>query len=89
VSSVDDAMEVLTGVPAGERQVDGKYPEGTVHYLVDERLHEMGEAMRQFGRKPKDETATEKSEGEETSEEPADIEEPAPKKPRRRKPPQQ
>jgi lon-related putative ATP-dependent protease len=89
VSSVDDALEALTGVSAGERQEDGTYPEGSVHYLVDKRLREMGEAMRQFGRKPKDETATEKSEGEATSEEPADIEESAPKKPRRRKPPPQ
>jgi predicted ATP-dependent protease len=84
VSSVDDALEALTGVSAGERQADGTYPEGSVHYLVDKRLREMGEAMRQFGRKPKDE-AQDKEEGE-PLDEAVDSEQPAPKKSRRRKP---
>jgi predicted ATP-dependent protease len=53
VNSVDEAMELLTGLAAGERQPDGAYPEGSVNALVDARLREMGEAMRRFGRKPK------------------------------------
>ncbi|HWI40729.1 MAG TPA: Lon protease family protein, partial [Verrucomicrobiae bacterium] len=46
VETIDQGIEILTGVPAGERQPDGSYPEGTINYLVDRRLREMIEAMR-------------------------------------------
>jgi hypothetical protein len=49
VSSVDEALEVLTGVPSGERQDDGTYPEGSLHARVLAKLQEMGEAMRRSG----------------------------------------
>lgn len=51
VDSVDQAMEMLTGLPAGERQPDGSYPKGSVNGLVDARLREMGEALRRFARR--------------------------------------
>jgi lon-related putative ATP-dependent protease len=63
VNNVDEAMEMLTGLPAGERQPDGSYPEGSANALVDARLHEMGEAMRRFGRPPKGEGEGEKENG--------------------------
>jgi lon-related putative ATP-dependent protease len=34
VSSIDEGIEILTGIPAGERQEDGTYPEGSVHFLT-------------------------------------------------------
>jgi predicted ATP-dependent protease len=46
VETIDQGIELLTGVAAGERQDDGSYPEGTVNYLVDQRLREMQELMR-------------------------------------------
>lgn len=52
VETVDQAIELLTGAPAGERADDGSYPEGSINSRVDARLKEMGEAMRQFGRRP-------------------------------------
>jgi len=48
VSEVDQGIEILTGVPAGERQQDGSWPEGTVNFLVDRRLRELGEVARQY-----------------------------------------
>ena len=45
------AVELLTGVEAGQRREDGSYPEGSINARVDARLKEMGEAMRQFGRR--------------------------------------
>jgi len=48
VRTIDEGIEVLTGVPAGTRREDGTYEEGTVNYLVDRRLREMAEAMRGF-----------------------------------------
>ena len=49
VEHVNQGIEVLTGVPAGERQPDGAFPEGTVNHLVDQRLRQMAEALRHFG----------------------------------------
>lgn len=50
VSTVDEAVELLTGEPAGERQPDGAYPEGSINARVDARLRKMGETMRRFAR---------------------------------------
>lgn len=49
VTTVDEGIELLTGIPAGERQEDGSWPEGTVNYQVNRRLREMAEAIRKFG----------------------------------------
>jgi lon-related putative ATP-dependent protease len=48
VKSIDEGIEVLTGVKAGERRPDGTYDEGTVNYLVDKRLKEMAEKLKEF-----------------------------------------
>jgi len=48
--TIDEGIEILTGVPAGERQADGTYPEGTINHLVDKRLNEMAEQLRGFMR---------------------------------------
>ncbi len=50
VSDIDQGIELLTGVPAGEPKKDGTWPEGTVNYLVDKRLREMAEGIFKFGR---------------------------------------
>ncbi len=48
VSTIDEGIEILTGVPAGERGRDGKFPEGTVNYLVDRRLREFAECLKEI-----------------------------------------
>jgi lon-related putative ATP-dependent protease len=48
VKTIDEGIEVLTGIPAGERKRDGTYPEGTVNFLVDKRLREMAGTLREF-----------------------------------------
>jgi len=45
ISSVEEGIELLTGVPAGTRREDGTYPEGTVFARVAERLERMREAL--------------------------------------------
>jgi len=40
VQTIDEGIEVLTGVPAGERDHSGNFPEGTINYLIEKRLAE-------------------------------------------------
>ena len=48
VKTIDEGIEILTGVPSGEKQTDGTYPEGTTNYLVDKRLKELAEGLKKF-----------------------------------------
>ena len=48
VRTIDEGIEILTGVPAGERQEDGTFPEGTVSYLIDKRLREFAERLKGY-----------------------------------------
>jgi predicted ATP-dependent protease len=48
METVDDAMELLTGTPAGERGPDGTFPEGTVNGRVARRLAGLAERARAF-----------------------------------------
>ena len=38
VSTIDEGIEVLTGVPAGKKDKEGRFPLGTINYLVHEKL---------------------------------------------------
>ena len=38
ISNISEGIEILTGVPAGKKNKDGKFPMGTVNYLVEEKL---------------------------------------------------
>lgn len=38
ISTIEEGIEVLTGVPAGKKDKDGHFPAGTVNYLVYEKL---------------------------------------------------
>lgn len=38
VSTIEEGIEVLTGVPAGKKDRDGNFPAGTINYLVYEKL---------------------------------------------------
>ncbi|MSM41590.1 MAG: AAA family ATPase [Geobacter sp.] len=49
VETIDQGIEILTGVPAGDMQEDGSYPEGSVNFLVDRRLRQILEQMKKFG----------------------------------------
>ena len=48
VKAIDQGIEVLTGVEAGERDKDDKFKEGTVNYLVDKRLKELAAGIKEF-----------------------------------------
>ena len=48
VRNIDEGIEILTGIPSGQRQDDGAYPQGTVNYLVNRRLGEYAHLMKDF-----------------------------------------
>ena len=39
--TIDQGIELLTGIESGERDAGGQYPYGTVNHLVQRRLREM------------------------------------------------
>ncbi|MFW6068181.1 MAG: S16 family serine protease, partial [Chloroflexota bacterium] len=55
ITHVDEGIEILTGVAAGERQDDGTYPEGTINHKVIQRLDEMAERLRKYNVPQRDE----------------------------------
>jgi lon-related putative ATP-dependent protease len=46
VSSIEEGIEVLTGVPAGKKDKDGHFPAGTINALVYEKLKKYAEACK-------------------------------------------
>ena len=44
VSTIEEGIEVLTGVPAGTKDKDNHFPAGTINYLVYEKLKKYAEA---------------------------------------------
>ncbi len=48
IRSVDQGMELLTRMPVGEPDADGRYPEDSVNGIVERRLTEFAERQRKF-----------------------------------------
>jgi len=51
VESIDQGIEILTGVPAGERDSSGKFPADSVNQRVEARLIEFAEKRQAAGRR--------------------------------------
>ncbi len=50
VNTIDEGLEILTGIPAGERVEDGRYPEGTINYLVQQKLKLYNDLLTRQGK---------------------------------------
>jgi predicted ATP-dependent protease len=50
VSTIEEGIELLTGMPAGTLQGDGTYPEGTLFRRVDDRLRQILEIVKEYGK---------------------------------------
>jgi uncharacterized protein (UPF0128 family) len=48
VRTIDEGIEFLTGVKAGERREDGTFEEGTVNYRVNECLTTMADRFKEY-----------------------------------------
>ncbi|MFZ2489065.1 MAG: ATP-binding protein [Anaerolineae bacterium] len=76
VTTVDEGITVLTGVPAGERDAEGHYPDGSLNRRVDDALTRLALRLRNFGK-----TATSKESSASRAENDRDEEAPAPEEP--------
>jgi lon-related putative ATP-dependent protease len=52
VTKIEEAIELLTGVPAGERDSQGLYPPETVYGPAAQRLKEMARIVADWGQQP-------------------------------------
>ena len=59
VKSIDEGMEILTGVKAGEMKEDGTFEKDTVNYLVDEELQRLAKSWKTFAASPEKEAEKE------------------------------
>ena len=48
VKTIDEGLEILTGVTAGEADDSGAFPEGSVNQLIAKRLSELNDLMRGY-----------------------------------------
>jgi predicted ATP-dependent protease len=46
VATVDEGIELLTGMPAGERGANGRFPDGSINARVEARLIGFSERLR-------------------------------------------
>jgi lon-related putative ATP-dependent protease len=52
VETIEQGIEILTGMKAGQRDKHGAFPKRTLFHLVDKRLTEMAERMQEQSGKP-------------------------------------
>jgi lon-related putative ATP-dependent protease len=48
VSTIDEGMEILSGLPSGTRAAGGQYPSGSINHGVEEKLLAFAETRRAF-----------------------------------------
>ena len=49
IGTIDEGLEILTGVSAGQRTEEGNWPEASINGRVDARLRQLAETVRSFG----------------------------------------
>ncbi len=46
IQSIDEGIEILTGIPAGKKNSKGEFPKDTIHFLVDKKLQRYAKQMK-------------------------------------------
>jgi ATP-dependent Lon protease len=52
VKTIDEGIEILTGIKAGRKQKDGNFPKDTLNYLVDQELQRLAKSWKTFSSPP-------------------------------------
>jgi lon-related putative ATP-dependent protease len=63
VQTIEQGIELLSGLPAGARDSDGRYPPDTVYGKADARLRELAEGLKEFGKKEEEKGKGEEEKG--------------------------
>ena len=56
VKSVDEGIEILTGVDSGKAREDGTFEEDTINFLVDKEMQRLAASWKSFGSAPEKES---------------------------------
>ncbi len=59
IKTIDEGIEILTGVKAGHKRKDGTFEKDTVNYLVDEELQRLAKSWKTFGKEDDKKNQTE------------------------------
>ncbi len=59
VETIDEGIEILTGMPAGERGADNLFPEGSINRRVEDRMIAFAEARRNFAARDENKSGNE------------------------------
>ncbi len=54
VETIDQGIALLTGLPAGTRDPSGRFPEGSINFLVEQRLTDLAEKRLAFAQARED-----------------------------------
>jgi len=55
VKTIDEGIEILTGFKAGEIKTDGTFKKGTVNFMVDSKIKELSEKLRELTKSKEEE----------------------------------
>jgi hypothetical protein len=75
VSTIAEGIELLTGMPAGEPDAEGNYPEGTLYARVQQKLEQYAQYMQEDGKDDEEEEEPFPPEGPEEEEASAPLDE--------------
>jgi len=54
IETIDQGIEILTGITAGELDAEGQYPEGSINFMVASQLYRFAIIRHEFGDSKKD-----------------------------------
>ncbi|MBU1627391.1 AAA family ATPase, partial [bacterium] len=60
VATIDEGLEILTGYEVGKRDKTGKYPKGTLNFLVEKKLQDISKALKEEDSEDKKKPGTKK-----------------------------
>lgn len=50
IRTIDEGIEILTGVPAGKKLKNGSFSKNSVHYLVDQRIEQLNKNLTRYSK---------------------------------------
>lgn len=66
IETIEQGIELLTGIPAGELDEEGSYPEDSINHRVIARLEEMAETQREYRHPPEEEEEEKNGKGDDS-----------------------